>query len=71
MKVGPVVLNLCATLALLTGCASVQETGNVSQPVNTRLTAGVGDTVLRIATEKNLPNAFGRADIEQVYEEVT
>ena len=63
MKVGLLVLSLCTALALLSGCAAVQETGNVSQPVNTRLTAGVGDTVLRIATEKNLPNAFGRADI--------
>ena len=57
-------LSLIALPALLLfGCASVQETGNVSQPLNTRLTAGVGDTVLRIATEKDLPNAFGRADI--------
>jgi len=57
------ILNSFGALALLTGCASVQETGNLSQAVNTRLTAGVGDTVLRIAKEKNLPNAFGRADI--------
>lgn len=49
--------------ALLIGCAPIKHTNQSLEPVNTQLTAGVGDTILSISKEKSLPNAFGAADI--------
>jgi hypothetical protein len=49
--------------AFLVSCAPVQQLSHLSQPTNTQLVAGVGDTVLNISKEKNLPNAFGASDI--------
>jgi hypothetical protein len=50
-------------LFLLTSCASIDHKTNVNQRLDTPLTAGIGDAVYRSTTEKNLPNAFGKADI--------
>lgn len=50
-------------LLLLMACASVQQTNRISQPLGTEIVAGVGDTVLNITKEKNLPNVFGKADL--------
>lgn len=47
----------------LSGCGSVKEYEKVSQPTGLVLIAGIGDTILTIKSEKNLPNAFGNADI--------
>jgi len=50
--------------AYLWGCADVQERSHiVGGRTGTPLTASVGDTVLRVAREKNLPNIVGKADI--------
>jgi hypothetical protein len=49
---------------LLCGCADVQERSHiVGGRTGTQLTASVGDTVLRVSREKNLPNVVGKADI--------
>jgi len=49
---------------LLCGCADVQERSHiVGGRTGTPLTASVGDTVLRVSREKNLPNIAGKADI--------
>lgn len=48
---------------LLVGCAPVQQTSHLSQAANTQLVAGVGDTVISISKDKNLPNVFGASDI--------
>jgi hypothetical protein len=49
---------------LLSGCADVQERSHiVGRRTGTPLTASVGDTVLRVSREKNLPNIAGKADI--------
>ena len=46
------------------GCADVQERSHiVGGRTGTPLTAGVGDTALRVSREKNLPNIVGKADI--------
>lgn len=50
-------------LSSLVGCAPVQHSNSISQQSNTELVAGVGDTVLDVTKEKNLPNAFGASDI--------
>jgi hypothetical protein len=48
----------------LYGCADVQERSHiVGGRTGTPLSASVGDTVLRVAREKNLPNIVGKADI--------
>lgn len=60
------VLALIALLvcAYLCGCADVQERSHiVGGRTGTPLTASVGDTVLRVSREKNLPNIMGKSDI--------
>jgi hypothetical protein len=52
-----------AALFLLVGCASIDHSQTVAQPINQDLLAGVGDVVLRIERERALENAFGKADI--------
>src|SRR5215831_13184785 len=48
----------------LSGCADVQERSHiVGGRTGTQLTASVGDTVLRVSREKNLPNIVGKSDI--------
>jgi hypothetical protein len=50
--------------AALGSCADVQERSHiVGGRTGTQLTASVGDTVLRVSREKNLPNIAGKADI--------
>ena len=59
--VPPLVLLACAYLS---GCADVQESSHiVGGRTGTPLTASVGDTVLRVSREKNLPNIVGKSDI--------
>src|SRR5437870_1657401 len=49
---------------LLCGCADVQERSHiVGGRTGTPLTASVGDTVLRVSREKNLPNILGKSDM--------
>jgi hypothetical protein len=49
---------------LLCGCADVHERSHiVGGRTGTPLTASVGDTVLRVSREKNLPNIAGKADV--------
>src|SRR2546421_10160746 len=60
------VFTLLALLACvyLCGCADVQERSHiVGGLTGAPLTASVGDTVLRVAREKNLPNIMGKADM--------
>ena len=56
-------LLLIAPLVFVISCASIDYKTNVAQRMDTPLTAGVGDAVYKSTTEKNLPNAFGKADI--------
>src|SRR5215471_8838591 len=54
-------MSVCITVA---GCADVQEHSHIvgGRP-GTQLTASVGDIVLRVSREKNLPNIVGKSDI--------
>jgi hypothetical protein len=48
----------------LSGCADVQERSYIiAARTGTPLTASLGDTVLRVSREKNLPNIVGKSDI--------
>jgi hypothetical protein len=51
------------TLIVATACAPVEMHEQMAQPVQTVMTAGIGDQVLRINRSEDLPNAFGRADL--------
>jgi hypothetical protein len=58
----PLVVMLACTY--LSGCADVQERSHiVGAHTGTQLTASVGDTVLRVSREKNLPNIVGKSDM--------
>ena len=64
MKSGFFALFVLVACACLWGCADVQEGSHiVGGRTGTPLTASVGDTVLRVAREKNLPNIVGKSDI--------
>jgi hypothetical protein len=50
-------------LLLLCGCASIETKTSLAQRVGEELSAGVGDVVIRMNSEKNLPNVFGKSDL--------
>jgi hypothetical protein len=50
-------------LLALQSCATIEKTAQPSQTLNVTAMAGIGDTVLRIERERDLVNAFGRADL--------
>lgn len=50
-------------LVLATACAPVEMHEHIAQPMQSVMTAGIGDQVLRINRSEDLPNAFGRADL--------
>lgn len=56
-------LPVLATLWLLVGCGEIRNTSRLSQPIDERLVAGVGDAIIEIATNESLPNLFGNADL--------
>lgn len=51
------------TLIGLSACGSIEQKSSIGQPLGEARMSGVGDVVLRVTTEKNLPNAFGKADV--------
>lgn len=59
-------LIVIAVLAFLQGCAvggEIQESTSIQQQVGTQFDVGVGGEIYTSKREKNLPNAFGRADV--------
>jgi hypothetical protein len=56
-------LPVLVALSLQAGCSSIDRTAAAQQPVNKSLLAGPGDLVLRVERERNLENAFGKADV--------
>lgn len=56
-------LTIIFLTSLLANCTPVQHSNKIEQATNTELVAGVGDTILNVSKEKNLPNAFGASDI--------
>jgi hypothetical protein len=49
--------------ALIAGCVTIEHTSNTEQPIGQPTIVGVGDVVLRVNKQRNLENAFGKADI--------
>lgn len=52
-----------AFAAVLSACATVDHTSSAHQQLDKNLMPGPGDLLLRIDRERNLENAFGKADI--------
>ena len=52
-----------ATAVSLMGCASIDHTVRLQQPLGRSLVAGPGDLVLRVDHERNLENIWGKADM--------
>lgn len=48
---------------LIAGCATIEHTSNTEQPIGQPTIVGVGDVVLRVTKQRNLENAFGKADL--------
>ena len=55
-----VLLLLCLSLA---ACSTTQKHTSLAYPLNTELTAGAGEEIYHINKTRDLPNAFGKADI--------
>jgi len=49
--------------ALLTGCATIKHTSTIEQRIGKQTIVGVGDVILHVNKQRNLKNAFGKADI--------
>ena len=60
MKIHLVLVGLALILG---GCGEIVSTARVSQKLDNRLIAGVGDTVIEVETRESLPNIFGKADL--------
>ena len=56
-------LSILLATALLGGCATIKHTSSVNQRLDRTLIAGPGDLLLRVDRQRNLENAFGKADI--------
>lgn len=56
-------LVLALVTFLISSCGTIEQKSSIAQPIGEVRLAGIGDVVLRLTTEKNLPNAFGKADI--------
>jgi len=49
--------------AIVGGCATIEHTSTTEQPIGQQTIVGAGDVVLRVNKQRNLENAFGKADI--------
>jgi hypothetical protein len=49
--------------ATMAGCAAIEHATIAEQPIGQQVVVGVGDVVLRVNKQRNLENAFGKADI--------
>lgn len=54
---------LLVAAVLISGCATIEHTSNTEQPIGQPKIVGVGDVVLRVNKQRNLENAFGKADL--------
>ena len=56
-------LTVLVAAALLGACSTIDHTSSVKEALDKTLIAGPGDLLLRVDRERNLENAFGKADI--------
>lgn len=58
-----IVIALAVTALAATGCAQVEQRQRLAEPVGPVMRTPVGGTIATIMKDRDLPNAFGRADI--------
>lgn len=61
-------INYALLLALIifvtaSGCANIDHSESLDREIGITQEAGVGDAIVKITSEKSLPNAFGKADL--------
>ena len=54
---------VAGTAALLTGCGTIKNYSQLAQPTGKELETHVGGSIFKINRSRDLPNAFGRADL--------
>ena len=52
-----------ACFSFLVGCGTIQDHDQLAQPLGRDLETYVGGTVFKVSRSRDLPNAFGRADV--------
>src|SRR5438874_13665035 len=58
-----IVITLAVSALAVAGCAQVQQRQQLAEPVGPVMRTPVGGTIATIVKDRDLPNAFGRADI--------
>jgi hypothetical protein len=58
-----IVIALAVTALAAAGCAQVEQRQRLAEPVGPVMRTPVGGTIATIMEDRDLPNAFGRADI--------
>jgi hypothetical protein len=56
-------LTLVMCVASCAACSPVEKYQTLNEPVGVVRTAGIGDTVIRVNNQHDLPNVFGKADL--------
>lgn len=54
---------MCAAILIAPSCAPVEHAQSLAQPIGKVHTVPVGGEIVSISKQKNLPNAFGAADV--------
>jgi len=57
------ILALAGMAALFAGCGTIRNYEQLSQPTGKDLETYVGGSIFKVSRSRDLPNAFGRADI--------
>lgn len=57
------ILALAGSALLFAGCGTIQNHDQMAQPVGKDLETYVGGTIFKVNRSRDLPNAFGRADV--------
>jgi hypothetical protein len=57
------IFTLAVTALAVAGCAQVEQRQQLAEPVGRVMRTPVGGTIATIVKDRDLPNAFGRADI--------
>jgi hypothetical protein len=58
-----IVITLAVGALAVAGCAQVQQRQQLAEPIGLVMRTPVGGTIVTILKDRDLPNAFGRADI--------
>lgn len=57
------ILTITALAVILAGCGTIKNHDQLAQPIGKDLETYVGGTIFKVGRSRDLPNAFGRADL--------